>query len=171
VSAISPQAYLRNQLDATLRLYERIPLNVIAVIARFAIAATFWKSGQTKIDGFAIDLVSGQVQLGWPRLADSAIFLFREEYHLPFAAVMAPIAAFAEHLFPLLLLIGLATRFAATALLIMTLVIQLFVYPDAYATHGVWVGVLLYLMRLGPGLLSIDQLLVQRHRVAAVNRA
>jgi putative oxidoreductase len=68
----------------------------------------------------------------------------------------------AEHVFPFLLLIGLATRFSALALLGMTLVIQLFVYPDAYATHGTWAALLLYLMARGPGALSIDHWLARR---------
>ena len=70
--------------------------------------------------------------------------------------LMAPMAATAEHLFPLLILIGLATRFSALALLGMTLVIQLFVYPGAYATHGTWAAVLLVLIARGPGMLSVD---------------
>ena len=64
----------------------------------------------------------------------------------------------------LLLLIGLATRFSALALLGMTLVIQLLVYPGAYATHGVWAAVLLYLMARGPGALSLDHWLASRAR-------
>jgi putative oxidoreductase len=71
-------------------------------------------------------------------------------------------AAFAEHLFPLLILIGLATRFSALALLAMTAVIEIFVYPDAYPTHGVWATVLLYLVAKGPGALSIDHLIARR---------
>ena len=74
-------------------------------------------------------------------------------------------AAFAEHLFPLLLLFGLATRFSALALLGMTLVIQVFVHPVAYATHGTWAALLLYLMARGPGVFSIDHLLAKRQKV------
>jgi len=71
-------------------------------------------------------------------------------------------AATAEHLFPLLLLLGLGTRFSALALLGMTLVIEVFVYPDAYPTHGTWAAVLLYLIARGPGVLSIDNWLARR---------
>ncbi|MNC67723.1 hypothetical protein D3C75_1182460 [compost metagenome] len=74
----------------------------------------------------------------------------------------AHLAAFAEHFFPVLILVGLATRFSALALLGMTLVIQTFVYPDAYPTHGTWAAVLLYLMARGPGAFSIDHLLARR---------
>jgi len=77
--------------------------------------------------------------------------------------IPAPMAAMAEHVFPLLILFGLATRFSALALLGMTLVIQLFVYPGAYATHGTWAAVLLYLMVRGPGVFSIDHWLAQRY--------
>ena len=72
-------------------------------------------------------------------------------------------AAFAEHLFPLLILIGLATRFSAAALLVMTLTIQLLVYPDAYPTHGVWAAVLIFLMAKGPGVFSLDHLISRRY--------
>jgi uncharacterized membrane protein YphA (DoxX/SURF4 family) len=75
----------------------------------------------------------------------------------------APLAATAEHLFPLLILIGLGTRFSALALLFMTLVIQVFVYPGAYATHATWAAVLLYLIARGPGKLSVDHWLARRH--------
>lgn len=72
-------------------------------------------------------------------------------------------AAFAEHVFPILILFGLATRFSALALLGMTLVIQLLVYPGAYPTHGVWAAVLLYLVAKGPGIISIDHWIARRY--------
>jgi putative oxidoreductase len=71
-------------------------------------------------------------------------------------------AAFAEHFFPILLLFGLATRLSALALLGMTLTIQLFVYPDAYPTHGTWAAVLLLLLVQGPGKLSLDHWISRR---------
>ena len=147
---------------------DRIPHTFIALLGRFSIAAVFWKSGQTKIEGFALDIVAGRFELGLPRLADSTLFLFEHEYGLPLlpTALAAYAAAFAEHLFPALILIGLATRFSALALLVMTLVIQVFVYPGAYATHGVWAAVLLWLIARGPGGLSLDHWLARRSGVA-----
>lgn len=144
----------------------RIPDSLIAVLGRFSIAAIFWKSGQTKVQGFAIDIIGGEFQLGLPRLSDSVVGLFRDEYRLPLVApeIAAPMAAFAEHLLPLLILVGLATRFSALALLVMTATIQLLVYPDAYPTHGVWAAVLLFLMAKGPGLISLDHLIARRFR-------
>lgn len=148
-------------------LFQRIPDSLIAFIGRFAIAAVFWKSGQTKIEDLAIDLIDGTFTLGLPKLADSTVILFEHEYALPLLppTLAAVMAAFAEHLFPILLLLGLATRFSALALLIMTLVIQVFVYPGAYPTHGVWAAVLLYLMAKGPGVISLDHWIARRHGV------
>jgi putative oxidoreductase len=145
-------------------LFSRIPHSLIAFVGRFSIAAVFWNSGQTKVEGLAINLVSGEFELGWPRLSDSAVALFADEYQLPLLAptIAAPLAALAEHVLPILLLLGLATRLSAFGLLAMTLVIQLFVYPGAYSTHGTWAAVLLYLMARGPGVLSIDHWLARR---------
>jgi putative oxidoreductase len=151
-------------VERAIALLEAIPHSLIAFIARFSIAAVFWKSGQTKVEGLAVDLIDGTFDLGFPRLADSAIPLFQSEYHLPLLSpeVAAHMAAFAEHFFPVLILIGFATRFSALALLGMTLTIQTFVYPDAYPTHGTWAAVLLYLMARGPGVFSIDHLIARR---------
>lgn len=145
-------------------LFSRIPDSLIALLGRFSIAAIFWKSGQTKIEGFAVDLVSGEFQFGWPHLSDTALDLFRSEYRLPLLPpeLAAPLAAFGEHVFPVLILLGLATRFSSLALLVMTLTIQIFVYPDAYPTHGVWATVLLVLIARGPGVISIDHWLAKR---------
>lgn len=144
-----------------------LPNTLLAFIARFSIAAVFWKSGQTKIEGLAIDIVSGEFTLGIPRLSDNAVFLFKEEYQLPLLPpeLGATLAALGEHILPLFILLGLATRLSALGLLGMTLVIQLFVYPDAYATHGTWAAVLLYLMAHGPGQLSLDAWIAKRHPV------
>lgn len=160
-SLSSTPARLLQQLIA---LCSRIPNTLVAFVARFSIAAVFWKSGETKIQGFALDIVSREATWGWPRLSDSAVELFKTEYRLPvlppeLAAVMA---ASAEHIFPVLILLGLATRLSALGLLGMTLTIQLFVYPDAYPTHGTWAAVLLYLMAHGPGKLSLDHWIARR---------
>lgn len=157
---MNASAKLRHLVD----LFGRIPDAWIALLARFSIAAIFWKSGQTKVQGFALDIVSGEFQLGWPRLSDSVVDLFREEYRLPLIPpeLGAIMAASAEHLFPVLILLGLATRFSALALLGMTATIQIFVYPDAYPTHGVWAVVLLFLIAKGAGPFSIDHLIARR---------
>lgn len=151
-------------IRAAIALCAWIPHSLIALLARFSIAAVFWKSGQTKIEGLKIDLVDGTFNPGWPRLSDSAIDLFRDEYKVPLIPpdLAAPLVAAAEHMLPLLLLIGLATRASALGLLAMTAVIQIFVYPGAYPTHGVWAAVLLYLVARGPGAVSIDHWIARR---------
>lgn len=146
-------------------LCQRIPNSALALLARFSIAAVFWKSGQTKIQGLSIDIVAGEFTWGWPRLSDSAVDLFRDEYRLPLIPpeLAAPLAAVAEHVLPLLILLGLATRLSALALVGMTMTIQLLVYPDAYPTHGTWAAVLLYLTVHGPGKVSLDQWIASRY--------
>lgn len=158
-------------IESAIGLFQRLPQSLIALLGRFAMAAVFWKSGQTKVEGLSIDLIDGTFHLGWPRLTDSAIYLFREEYRLPFLSpeLAASMAAVAEHLFPILLLVGLGTRFSALALLGMTAVIQTLVYPDAYPTHATWAAVLLYLIAVGPGRLSVDHWLAGRWRSSVLN--
>jgi putative oxidoreductase len=124
-----------------------VPHDALALINRVAIAAIFFMSGRTKVEG-------------WLSVTQGTYTLFRDEYKLPLIPVeiAAHAAAWAEHLFPLLLLLGLFTRLSALALLGMTLVIQVFVYPDAWPTHLSWAGLLLYLLGRGGGALSLDQL-------------
>lgn len=160
----SAMDFLCNKGKGLIHAFDLIPASLIALLGRFFIAAVFWKSGQTKVDGFAIDIIDGTFHLGWPHLSYSAIALFSQEYHVPLIApdIAAHIAAFSEHFFPLLLLIGLGTRFAALALLGMTAVIQIFVYPDAYPVHGTWATILLYLVAAGPGKISLDHWIARR---------
>ena len=131
-------------------LFEAIPHSALALLARFAIGMTFWNSGRTKVDGWNIFMVN-----------DSALYLFENEYKLPFVpvALAAHMAALAEHIFPVFLWLGLGTRFAAFALLGMTAVIQIFVYPGSYVLHGLWASALLLLIKFGPGAVSLDKML------------
>jgi putative oxidoreductase len=138
-------------LERAIAVCERIPYSLVALAARVFPAAVFWQSGQTKLEGW--------------RVSENAIFLFREEYRLPLIdpAVAAHLAAFAEHFFPILLVLGLATRFAALVLLIMTLVIQIFVYPGAWPTHGTWIACFLILIARGAGSWSLDHVVKTRY--------
>lgn len=119
---------------------------LLAIAARIGIGAVFFLSGRTKVDGVL-------------SVTDGAVALFRDEYRVPllppqFAAHMA---AYAEHLLPILLVVGLGTRLSAIGLLCMTAVIQVFVYPDAWPTHLTWAVPLLYLAGRGAGPLSFDR--------------
>ena len=144
-------ATLMSWLEAGRRLAERIPYSIVALVARFAVASVFWRSGQTKVEGF-LDI------------KDNTFFLFREEYKIPLlppdlAAYMATVA---EHVFPVLLLAGFASRLSALGLMVMTLVIQLFVYPDGWPEHVLWFALLLLILARGPGALSLDHLIWSR---------
>jgi putative oxidoreductase len=120
--------------------------SLLALVARIGIAAIFFQSGRTKVEG----------ALG---VTDTTVALFADEYKVPLLSpeVAAHLATYAEHLFPLLLVLGLFTRASALALLGMTAIIQFFVYPAAWPTHLVWAGVLLYLIARGGGALSLDR--------------
>lgn len=128
------------------RLERWIGLDFVLLASRIGIAAVFFQSGRTKVSGFLT-------------VTDGAVVLFREEYRLPLLdpALAAHLATFAEHLFPLLLVLGLFTRFAALALLAMAIVIEVFVYPDAWPTHLSWAALLLLLAARGGGRLSLDR--------------
>lgn len=159
---------LERWLSVTARL-AAAPYWPLALLARFSLASLFWRSGQTKISGLAIDPLAGVWQWGWPHLNDAAIYLFSEEYRLPWLAPepAALLSAWAEHGLSLLLLMGLASRASAAGLLIMTAVIELFVYPDAYPTHGIWATGLLLILCRGPGWFSLDHWLLRRWQARA----
>jgi putative oxidoreductase len=125
-----------------------LPASVISLIIRVAIAAVFFLSGRTKVEGL-LDITDGTYSL------------FATEYQVPLipSDIAAHLATYSEHLFPILIVLGLMTRFSALALLGMTLVIQVFVYPLGWPTHLLWGALLLYLVRFGAGPLSLDRVL------------
>lgn len=122
--------------------------DLLLVLARIAIAPVFFLSGRTKVDGIFT-------------ITDSTIELFRSEYDLPLLSpvLAAWLAAIAEHLFPVMLVLGLGTRAGALGLLGMTAVIEIFVYPDAWPTHLSWAGLLVPLLVKGGGRCSLDAVL------------
>ena len=129
------------------RLAERVtPSWLLPLVQRLGIAAVFFQSGRTKVEGLFT-------------LTDSTFYLFQTEYRLPFIAPIpaAYIAATSEHVFPILLVLGLFTRVSALALFIMTLTIEIFVYPDAWPTHLSWAAILLPLIARGGGRFSLDR--------------
>lgn len=139
----------RSLFDHLAGLLERaLPDSLLLLIGRFGIAGVFFLSGRTKVEGLLT-------------ITDSAYSLFETEYQLPLLSpyVAAHAAAYAEHLLPILLVLGLLTRFAALGLFAMTLVIEIFVYPDAWATHLSWAAILLPLIAKGGGRWSLDRLL------------
>ncbi|HPA37334.1 MAG TPA: DoxX family protein [Phenylobacterium sp.] len=129
-------------------LTQRIPEDLIGLVARLGVAGVFFQSARTKVDGLI-------------HITDGTYTLFREEYHLPLIPpdLAAHLATYAEHLFSILLVLGLFTRASALAFLGMTLVIEIFVYPDAWPTHLSWAGLLIYLIARGGGRFALDRLL------------
>lgn len=138
-----------------------LPYSFLAFLARFSVAGVFWKSGQTKINGFEFDIVNFHFSLSKMSISENAFLLFKEEYQLPVLPyeLATYCATIAEHILPALLLIGLASRWSALGLLVMTLVIQIFVYPSAYLVHGLWSCSLLMIIYYGPGRFSFDHYL------------
>ena len=140
----SPLQIYRRARDG---VQDALPDAALLLVARFGIAAVFFQSGRTKVEGVL-------------SITDGTFELFRSEYALPFIdpVTAARLATYSEHLFPLLLVLGLFTRPAALALLGMTCVIEIFVYPAAWPTHLSWAGLLLPLIARGGGAWSLDRL-------------
>ncbi|MFO1164806.1 MAG: DoxX family protein [Paracoccus sp. (in: a-proteobacteria)] len=128
-------------------MLSHLPWSLAAFGLRLFPASVFFASGRSKVEGFSI--------------ADSTWFLFEHEYALPLipSAWAAVAATLAEHILPILLVLGLGTRFAALGVLAMTAVIQIFVYPTAWQTHGLWAACMLALISQGPGRWSLDHVL------------
>ncbi len=141
---------LEASLSSLVQWANRMPSSILGLIVRVGIAIVFWRSGQTKVSGWHV--------------TDSAIQLFRDEYKLPLIPPewAANIAALQEHLFALLLIVGLASRLSALGLLAMTAVIEIFVYPQNWPDHLLWTGSLLYVISRGPGALSLDGIIYRR---------
>ena len=120
--------------------------SILLLLGRCAVAPIFFLSGRTKVEG-------------WFTMKPATFELFRSEYALPFVSPVwaAWMSAISEHLFPTLLILGLGTRAAASGLLAMTLVIEIFVYPAAWPTHLSWAGLLIPLIVKGGGRFSLDR--------------
>lgn len=128
--------------------------SIVLLFVRVVFAGIFWRSGETKV-------VAGT----WFSVTQETYGLFASDFSgvpLP-PHLAANLSNAAEHIFPVLLVLGLATRFSAASLLVMTLVIQIFVFPDAWwPTHSLWVALALVLITRGAGFFSIDALVGHR---------
>lgn len=142
-------------VDKANHLVQTIALpSVVQLVLRIALAVPFWRSGMLKWAGFL-------------RLNDTAVTLFSDEfmlhlpggpYHYPAPAVMAFLSGCGEITFPILLVLGLGTRFAGLGLLFMTLIVELTV-PDGWPIHITWAAMALAIMAYGPGRVSLDYLI------------
>ncbi|VWX60664.1 DoxX family protein [Sphingorhabdus sp. 109] len=125
-----------------------IPEGLALLFVRVALAGIFWRSARTKVEDGS-----------WLQMSDTTVLLFREEYGMPFPEITGLLATYAEHFLPILVVLGLFTRIGAAGLLVMTLVIQFFVYPEAWwQVHILWVALAGILIARGGGLFSLDRL-------------
>lgn len=135
----------------TTALSGRIPESLALLVLRVGLAGIFWRSGRSKIEPGS-----------WFQISDSTHYLFENDYAgVPLPPDLAAIAATtAEHVLPILLVLGFATRLSALALLGMTMVIQLFVFPEAWwSVHIVWVAMCLVILSRGSGMIAVDPFL------------
>lgn len=134
-----------------------VPEWLIPLMGRIAVFLIFWKSAQTKISGLTI---WGQDLAFW-NITNATLSTFQYKYaipHLP-PTIAAYMATFGEFFFSIGILLGILTRFSALGLLIVTAVIQIFVHPEFWSIHILWTAILLYLLKNGPGPLSLDRVL------------
>ncbi len=136
--------WLVEMIVAIIGLFDHIPYWLIALTARIALAQVFWSSAQAHL-------------ANW----DTTLYMFGDTYQVPLLPpdLAAHLAVAIEMAMPPLLVLGFATRFAAMALFGMTLVIEIFVFPEAWPTHIQWAAMQLVLMGRGAGSLSLDALI------------
>ncbi len=150
-------------MSGVIALYKRITdilagnviESIALLLARVALAGIFWRSYQTKVE-----------EGTWLTISEVQYFIFENEFAgLPLSPEIAvPMATYAEFLFPILLVIGLASRFSAAALMIMALVIQIFVFPtmDHFLGWAITVIALAaFIISRGAGMFSLDALIAK----------
>jgi putative oxidoreductase len=123
---------------------------VLDLAIRVFIAIVFFKAGLTKI-------------ASW----ETTVALFENEYMVPLLppALAAFMATTAELAFPVMLVMGLGTRFAAAGLFVLNIV-AVISYPDigevGLKDHQMWGLFLLVSLLHGPGALSLDHFIGRR---------
>lgn len=133
-------------------LLAAIPDWVPLLMLRFALAIPFFRSGLTKWDGFL--QLSGGAEFLFA--SEFKLHIFGELYPYPFPILAAYASGLAEIVLPVLLVLGVLTRFSAFALLVMTAIIQVTV-PEGWANfHLPWAAMALAIVVFGPGWLSVD---------------
>ncbi len=145
-TAPMPSGGVTGFVERIIRRLDAVPYSLLAILPRLAVAQVFWSSGQTKLADWGATLQ-----------------LFEEEYKVPLLPpdIAAHLAASIELSMPVLLVLGLFTRFAALILLGMTTFIEVFVYPQAWPTHIQWAAMLVFLLFRGPGKLSLDEVIAR----------
>ncbi len=141
-----PRARFVESAETAIGWLNSVPLLIPQMLARFAIAGVFFRSGMTKI-------------ANW----DLTVQLFQDEYHLPILPpdLAAAMGAGLELSMPVLLVLGLFTRLATLPLLGMTAVIEIVVYPQNWPEHLTWASLLIFLLVRGPGAYSVDHVIAR----------
>ena len=150
-----------------------LPYSVVALALRFLIARAFFLDGQTRIEGprlaysipgvdfhgigfRGLDLsviVPTQVKVS----TVAALFDYLESAML--STFLAYVLCFAEFALPIMLVLGIGTRFVALGLLGVTVLMQLYIAPQAlWTAHIYWGAILIVLMSLGAGKISVDHI-------------
>lgn len=150
-----PVRTVRALVERSTRLVQAIAVpSLVQLVMRVALAVPFWRSGILKWDGFL-------------KLSDTTVTLFTDEfmlhlpggpYHYPAPGLTAFLSGCGEIVFPVLLVLGFATRFAALGLLVMTAIVELTV-PDGWPVHITWAAMAVGIMAWGAGPISIDHVL------------
>lgn len=131
--------------------------SLASLALRFALAVPFYRSGLTKWDGF----LSLSPKTSFLFENQFKLHIFGAEYPFPYPEVMATMSGIGEILFPILLVFGLATRFAALGTLGMTAIIFL-TYPEHWPSEGLpWAAMSLAIMAFGPGRIALDALVAR----------
>ena len=140
---VSSAPRVGNLIGGVLGMLEGFPMSILQLLLRLGIASVFFKSGLVKIESW-----------------QSTVFLFKMEYKVPVIPYEAAayMSAAVELATPVLLVLGLATRLATLPLLGMTVVIEIFVFPESWSEHLIWAAILLVLLCRGPGQISLDRL-------------
>lgn len=139
-----------------------LPYALVGLALRLTMARAFFLDGQSRIDGPHVPLnvqdFSFSMVLPAAVKTETINAFLTQIPPLPVPPVLAAyVLSFAEFVLPICLLIGFATRFSALALLALTVMLQLFVMPQAlWTTHVYWASILLVLISMGGGQISVD---------------
>jgi putative oxidoreductase len=154
-------------VDRFVALCAHLPYALVGFGLRLVIAAPFFLSGQTMIEGPAVPLdwlgSGSRFAVVLPTGIKDATF---ESFATSHAGLPIPPAAaaylfsYAQFVLPICLVFGFATRISALLLLGLTALIAIYVMPGAlWSTYVYWTAILLVLVSLGPGTISIDALI------------
>jgi putative oxidoreductase len=165
----SPQSgsIIASIIEKLVALCAVIPYALVALGLRFVMARVFFLPGQAKIEGPVVPFNLLDRNLNFSvvlpaEIKDATFQMFQTQYaNLPISpTVAAYLFTYAEFVLPICLVLGFGTRFVALALLLMTVLLSIYVMPEAlWTTHVYWISILMVLMSAGPGAISVDRLI------------